>query len=359
MANIYNYVNQYGNKSFQEESFNEIDNLVFSALCYLDFSHTNINSAKLTLEYVGNEYLMANSYKEVSKLGIAQRDAYRLLQLIIGKERYKNIIVTDYVYDTNKEMQFSAMTFHISKKLKCLYFEGTDELISGWKEDFELAYSFPVPSQKEAIKYVNKHVKLFGPNVIIGGHSKGGNLALISAMFMKFYKKFKVKKVYSNDGPGLRKKEYKLRKYKKIKRKYIHIVPDYSIVGMLFCDDIYRVIKTNKKNMFCHAMVTWEINNNKLVSSTLSDKSLKFKSRFTAWLDRHTGDEIKIMTDTIFGSIEKAGIRDTYTLFKIPNAIKVIHKIQNVDQQSKKLIIDLLNYNYDKNLKKQENTQKA
>ena len=87
-------------------------------------------------------------------------------------------------------------------------FEGTDKHISSFREDANLACIYPVPSQTEAINYVNKNIKLFGPKVIIGGHSKGGNLALISGMYMKKYKQHKILKIYSNDGPSIRKKEF-------------------------------------------------------------------------------------------------------------------------------------------------------
>ncbi len=188
MSNIFNYIEKYGQTSFKEKEFNDIDNLVFSLLSYLDFTQTSVNNGRYSLEYIGQEYLTNNTYKDVKKIGIAQKDAYKLLKIVIRSQRYKNIKVLHYIYNTNKEMQFSAVTFKMSNRLKYICFEGTDQLVSGWKEDGNLACFFPVPSHIEAIKYANKHVNLFGSNVIIGGHSKGGNLALIAAMYMKKYK---------------------------------------------------------------------------------------------------------------------------------------------------------------------------
>lgn len=345
MSNIFNYIEKYGQTSFKEKEFNDIDNLVFSLLSYLDFTQTSVNNGRYSLEYIGQEYLTNNTYKDVKKIGIAQKDAYKLLKIVIRSQRYKNIKVLHYIYNTNKEMQFSAVTFKISNRLKYICFEGTDQLVSGWKEDGNLACFFPVPSHIEAIKYANKHVNLFGSNVIIGGHSKGGNLALIAAMYMKRYKKFKIKKVYNNDGPGLRKKEFESSKYKKIKKKYIHFVPEFSIVGILLRNDIYNVIKATKKNIYAHAISTWIIEEDKLVSSELSIKSQRMEQSIISWLDKYEDKERIKFVNNIFKILEDLDIGDLNDAKKIENIFKITFGLKNLDEQTKKILIDLLKYN--------------
>lgn len=350
MANLFNYVQEYGDINFKDKEFNDIDNLVFSQLSYLDFSNTNINNGKYTLEYIGLEYLNTNKYQEIKKLGIAQKDAYKLLRIVITKKRYQNIILSGYIYNTSKDKQFSAITFKISSRLKYICFEGTDELVSGWKEDGELACFFPIPSHIEAINYVNRNVKIFGPNIIIGGHSKGGNLALVAGMFMQKYKKFKVKKVYSNDGPGLRKKEFESKEYKRIKRKYIHIVPNSSIVGVLLRNDTYKVIKSTKNNIFSHAIATWVIEDDKLVPSELSERSKRLEKSIISWLDMHDDKQRVRVIHNLFKVLEDADITVLMNATKVKNIIKIIHNIKNIDKQTKELTKDLLLYNY-KNIK--------
>ena len=188
MGNVYNYLKQYGIYSFNYKKFNDIDNLVFSSLIYLDLTNMDING-KYTLKEIGSYYL--NNKDKLNKYEL-------LLKELINTKRYQNIILSDYVYKRDKNMQFGAVTFKISKKLIYISFEGTDKHISSFKEDANLACFYPVPSQIEAINYVNKHVSLFGPNVIIGGHSKGGNLALVSGMYLKKYKQFKIKNCWND-----------------------------------------------------------------------------------------------------------------------------------------------------------------
>lgn len=342
MANIFDYVKKYGNKCFSEKSFNEIDNLVFSTLSYLDFSNTSIHSNCATLEIIGQEYLSSHTYKEVKKLGVAMRDAYQLLKILITQKRYQNMILSDYIYKTNQETQFCALTFHISKKLKYICFEGTDEQLSGWKEDLKLASVFPVPAHIEAINYVNKHVSLLGPDVIIGGHSKGGNLALVAGMYMKAYKRGKVQQIYSNDGPGLRLSEFYSKQYQKVKKKYTHIVPNYSIVGVLLKSDCYQVVKSSKQSIFGHAMSTWQIEDDKLVSSELSLKSKKLENNILSWVELHSDQEKAIITEHLFGAMEEARIQKTFELLKLKNLSKVIRNFKRIDTRTKSLVREFL-----------------
>ena len=340
MTNLFSYVLKYGDKTFKEKKFNDIDNLVFSAISYLNFTNTNINNRKKTLEEIGNEYLNKNTYRKVKKLGIAQKEAYKLLKIIIEKTRYKNVLLSNYIYKTNKDMQFSAITFKISPTLKYICFEGTDELVSGWKEDGKLACFFPIPSQVEAIKYVNKYVKLWGKKVIIGGHSKGGNLALVSGMFMKNYKKFKVKKIYNNDGPGLRDKEFASKEYKNIKKKYIHFVPEYSIVGILLHHDCYNTIKSNKKNISSHSMTSWLIKEDKLIPSELSNKSKRLEKNLNSWLLKYNDEDKTNMINALFKILEDADIDSLINVLEIHNIIKIIRNIKNIDLRAKEILID-------------------
>ena len=37
MSNIINYINKYGHLTFEELKYNELDDLVFSVLSYVDF----------------------------------------------------------------------------------------------------------------------------------------------------------------------------------------------------------------------------------------------------------------------------------------------------------------------------------
>lgn len=336
-SNIFNYIKRYGDIPFEEKEFNEIDNTILSLLSYLDFSNISYN----TLEIVGKEYLSKYKLKEISKYGFSAKDAYKVLSKIINKNRFKKIIIEDYEYN-NKNMQFKAITFRINKKLKYISFSGTDQYIDSWRESFYLLSSFLVPAHYEAIKYVNKHIKLFGPKVIIGGHSKGGNLALISGIYTNYLKKYKIKNIYNNDGPGLRVEEFNSKKYQKIKKKYIQIIPHNSIYGVSLINEKHYVIKSKKISFLSHSISSWCVKGDRFISTNLSKKHEKLEHKLHNWIDNHPEEERKKIVDTIFDTIEKCEIEDIMNLKKFKNIVKVIKELKQIDEESKELAINFI-----------------
>lgn len=336
-SNIFNYIKKYGDISFEDKEFNEIDNTILSLLAYLDFE----NYKKSTLEIIGKDYLKNQKLKEASKCGFSKKDAYKVLSKIVNKKRYKNIVLLD-CESNNTNMQFKAVTFKINKKLIYISFSGTDQYIYSWRESFYLLSSFLVPAHYEAIKYVKKHVKLFGPKVILGGHSKGGNLALISSIYLNRLKKFKLNKIYNNDGPGLRKEEYKSRKYQQIKKKYIQIIPHNSIYGVSLLNENHHVIKSKKISFFSHSVTSWCVKGDRFVEDTLSKKHDKLEDKLQIWIDNHSEKERKKIIDTIFDTIEKCEIEDITNLKKIKNIVKLIKELRQIDDESKELAISFI-----------------
>lgn len=340
-TNVFDYVKKYGKWNFRQKGFNDVDNLVFSQLSYLDFTKTSINENKRSLREIAEEYFARFDYKQIRAIGVAQADAYRLLKLCAETPRYANVCLLNYVYDTAPNMQFSAMTFRLTRALSYVAFEGTDELISGWREDFEMTSSFPVPSHLAAVRYLNTHVHLFGPMVIVGGHSKGGNLALVGAMFMNRLKFAKVLRVYSNDGPGLREREFLSREYARVRPKYEHIVPDCSMVGVLMHNDKYKVVKSTRGSVLGHAMSTWEVVGDRLRRGKLSVRSRRLEQTILAWLAEHGDEERRVIIEAVFGTLEGCDIMDTQALKKVKNIVKVARAAQNLDERSKELTMDL------------------
>ena len=74
MAGINTYIKEYGDKTFNEEKFNEIDNVILSSVVYLNFDGiVPKNKKPISLCEAGNIFLYKYNYFDVSKLGIAQK----------------------------------------------------------------------------------------------------------------------------------------------------------------------------------------------------------------------------------------------------------------------------------------------
>lgn len=346
MAGINTYIKEYGDKTFNEEKFNEIDNVILSSVVYLNFDGiVPKNKKSISLCEAGNIFLYKYNYFDVSKLGIAQKVSYKILKQIVNTKRYKDIQMYNYKYIWDTDTQFGAVCFKVKKKFIYVAFEGTDNLLSGWKEDFQMAYEFPVPSQKLAVKYLNENIKLFDKNIIVGGHSKGGNLALVSSMYCKNRINKKIKQIYSNDGPGLKKEQIESENYSKIRDRLIHLVPNYSYVGVLLRNDKFIVIKTNRKDFMAHAVSSWQVNENEFIRENLSSISDSFRNSLLKWLDEHDLNQREKMISTVFKTLEESGIKNLNDFFNLKNAITVIRNINNIDDETKKLVISLIEFN--------------
>lgn len=346
MAGINTYIKEYGDKTFNEEKFNEIDNVILSSVVYLNFDGiVPKNKKSISLCEAGNIFLYKYNYFDVSKLGIAQKVSYKILKQIVNTKRYKDIQMYNYKYIWDTDTQFGAVCFKVKKKFIYVAFEGTDNLLSGWKEDFQMAYEFPVPSQKLAVKYLNENIKLFDKNIIVGGHSKGGNLALVSSMYCKNRINKKIKQIYSNDGPGLKKEQIESENYSKIRDRLIHLVPNYSYVGVLLRNDKFTVIKTNRKDFMAHAVSSWQVNENEFIRENLSSISDSFRNSLLKWLDEHDLNQREKMISTVFKTLEESGIKNLNDFFNLKNSITVIRNINNIDDETKKLVISLIEFN--------------
>ena len=346
MANLLDYIKKYAYHTFEEKKFNDVDNLIFSALSYLDFSKLVSNKRKYKrLEEVGQSFFELYSFHEVAKKGLAQKESYKVFKKMYQTKRFKDVLLYAYEYIANSETQFCGVSFKINKNLTYIAFEGTDDLLSGWKEDFELSYKFPIASQQYATNYLNKNISFLDKEVLVGGHSKGGNLALVASMLCNVLSKRKIKKIYNNDGPGLRENEITLKRYRFIEQKIMHIVPSYSLIGVLFEYKTLKVIQSSRKDLLAHSLLTWQIKEYKLIEAELSEFSKSIHKSLQEWLNHHDVLEREKMITSFFQVLEKSGIYSLNDLKHLKKAIEVIKNLKNMDKETRTLILQFLEFN--------------
>ena len=351
---MFDFVRKNGEQTFSKKPFTEADNLVFSLLTYLDFDGTDaVKPAGARMYKVAEQYFEINSLKEVAKFGMAQKDAYELLKEIYDKPRYRDVVVSNFEYDASGEFQFGAACFLLTPHLMYVSFEGTDYLMDSWREDFEFSYSSPTVAEKMAIDYVNRVIRATGPDVIVGGHSKGGHWALYAAMYGKRLKTRKIVRIMSNDGPGLRREDLQSYRYAAVRGRYTHFVPSNSVVGMLLYDDKYEVVRSNAKGLVAHHISTWELVCDKIrPAKALSENSVKLRDGVRRWLELHDNYDRERITNVIFGIFKKSGIEATMDIKSAKNIIKVVKNIGGLDDSSKEFVLDLISTASSLNLKR-------
>lgn len=334
---IFDYVKKY-NYTFEEAPFNEVDNVIFSTLAYVDFN--GILKNKMTIKDLANDYFLMHPKIKKGEI-IAVKVGIKLLKEVMNSKRFKNIYAYNYHYESDEKSQYGAITFDLGDTLYIAY-EGTDALISGWEEDFAMVYKFPVSAHKKATKYLNKYL-FTNKKLIIGGHSKGGNLALVSSMMTNFIIRSKIINIYSNDGQGLRLKEINSRRYKKISNKYIHLIPHNSIVGLLLRHENDYIIKSNAMTLFSHATSTWKIDKNKFIKSELNNSSKTFDKAMIKWLTQYDDMKRREIVKNIFDVMRVNNITSLVQIKSNPKEIIKIMKSSNIITDStREMLNDLI-----------------
>ena len=341
--NIFRYIDKYGNYSFWEREFNDADNLVFAALSYIDLegivSKNSFN--KKTIGEVGEAFF--KEYDKKSKNITATKVGIKVLRYIKDTKRYKDLLLYNYSYVGDNDEQFGAITIEINKHLIYVSFEGTDQLVSGWKEDFMMSYMFPVLSQSLAMKYMNKFI-FINKKIILGGHSKGGNLAMVAGMYANIFVKNKIIKIYNNDGPGFREDIYNSDRYKNIEKKLVYIIPNYSVVGLLLChNNDYKVVKSLKRGLYAHNLANWVFDDDKLYITKLSGYSKLLDKTVSKWLDKYNDNEKEVFVRELFLIFDKAKVVDILDIIKNKKLIfSIIRETKGLDKNIRDMIMDFI-----------------
>ena len=339
--NYFAFIDKYGKVSYKDKKETEIDILLFSQLAYLPMDNIDFkNNQKYTLEEIATNIDRSVFLESL----IAQRNALKLLDTIKDLPRFKEIKVTDYSYIMDENSQFGAVTFILPNKKIVIAFQGTDNTIAGWKEDAILSYKYPTTSQELAGSYVEKIISKYKRSIIICGHSKGGNLALVGAMRTTLLKKLAIKEIYSFDGPGLREKEFNSNQYKQVRKKLHNIVPDESMVGVLFNQENLDVIKSDAKGIMQHATTSWQVEDDRLVRTNKSTLSDNLDKAIYDWLSNYDLEQRKLIIDEAFGLLEKSNIKrvsdisDNY----LRSFLEVLKATETLENQTKVVIFNCL-----------------
>ncbi len=346
MANIQDYLKKYANISFGECPFNEMDSVFFTQLSYFDWDNiVPSNRRKIPMLEAISLLLEAIERDGLKNNALFIRGCLANLKLLKTSTRYQKCQFTYYQSSIDINKQFGALCIELDPRTIYVSFEGTDNSVSGWKEDFALSYEFPIDSQKDAINYLNKVVRWWHKKVYVGGHSKGGNLAMVAYMYAKKSVKRKVKVIYNLDGPGFRGNEFTSNEYKEMVPKLKMYVPEESIIGMLLnTPPIYKVIQTSARGIRQHDTNYWKCLESDLVEGKLSKTSQKWDQHIAGWLDHYNDEERRKMVYTFFEILEKSEVKtfDGIKSFEWKKVLEVVKKMSKLDDETKKLYLKAL-----------------
>lgn len=346
MANILDYVEWRADIDFVSSEFNEIDSLILSQLVYISFDGIISNSNKKLLTLKEAAAIFFSTHDEKVVLGaLLPKEIVTLLKVAANSVRFGSLKLSCYVnhIDKNRQEQFSAMTFELNDGI-FIAFRGTDDTLIGWKEDFNMCFISPVPAQEESVKYVDYVLSLYGwrlGKVRIGGHSKGGNLAVYSSVFCSKKFKKKIVAVYNNDGPGFDDAMMKNPLYREMLNKITTFLPQSSTVGMLLeHEEPYIVVQSTASGLFQHDVFSWQLKGKHFVTTSLSENCRFLDKTLKNWLAGMNNQQRMHFIDVLF-EILSAGNTETLSELeskKLTNIKKSIQAIITMDNDDKKVL---------------------
>lgn len=345
MGTILNYIKEYGDYTFSEKPLNEVDSLVLCQFAYLKFDGI-VPAAGGYDASVSMEYL--DCHQDKDRLFADER--YRenntaLFQGMLESARFSTIRMGYYVniIETDKETQFSAVTFFLEDGTIYIAYRGTDETIIGWKEDFNLAFSRPVIGQTRSVEYLNKAASEFGAPFYMGGHSKGGNFAVFAAMNCKERIRDRIVKIYNHDGPGFRPEIRKSGNYDRIAGRVVKIIPHSSLVGMLLESHAagYMVVESKSFGLLQHDPYTWLVREDEFVRVKDIYKGRKFMDEtLNEWILSMNEEQIHSFVDALYEvvSASKAATLIDFTADWKKSMTAVVTAFKGLDEETASMI---------------------
>ena len=298
MGNVLDYLRWRGDLPISRVPLGEVDALILAEISMLRWENAPRGAGSLR-ELAGD--VLAGP---VSAGFLPEMDE-KLLRLVGASERFGGAEMGERVFQVDEAagMQFAAVSLRLDDGTRFLSFRGTDNTIVGWKEDFSMAFSRPVPAQEAAREYVERLAAQSPEPLVLGGHSKGGNLAIYAAATVSDAARERIRAVYNFDGPGLSDHIDAQSLYARLSGRLHSYVPQGSIVGLLLAHpDEYAVVRSTAVGILQHDPYSWQVEGPAFERmSGLTPDSARFDTAFRAWLLEMDDSDRALLVNTLFG----------------------------------------------------------
>ncbi|MCR5330214.1 MAG: DUF2974 domain-containing protein [Lachnospiraceae bacterium] len=346
MNNLFDYLDWRGDISFASVEPVNADYAVFCSLSYIPFDGVLPDTSKegfVPLRDAAVKVLELMK-KRGKKPGYHLPGDEKLLNRVAGSERFGKLEAGCYVniYDPVKQEQFSAVTFMLPDGSMVVTFRGTDGTIVGWKEDFNMGFMEELPSQKEAVGYVNRLARDNSGKMYLCGHSKGGNLAMYAAAFAHKDVQERIVAVRGLDSPGFKDSTTGRRGFTRVVDRMETFIPQSSIVGLLLeHKEKYRVVYSSAKGRKQHNIYTWGILGGDFVGEkSLSGSGIRTNEAINSWITDMSDEKRMKLTDGIYEIIEATQAETLDELFEAKNLFTVMKNLGKMDEETKELVAE-------------------
>lgn len=339
--------------TFLDRPLCAIDSLVFSWLAYAHLGEDQVNAC-LPEGIALHEMLRAEEFDNMFGSTWDPEGSRDLLFAVCASPRFRDARLTEFRFKTARsaEEQFAAMTFILPDGSSYVAFRGTDSTIVGWKEDFNMTFLNPVPAQEEARAYLEYVASVTAGPLYVGGHSKGGNLAVYAVATCNKSCRERVVRVFSHDGPGFHREFCASDAYRNILPIMVKTVPKSSMIGAVLSEgpDCHPIIvESGGFSLFQHNPFLWEVD---VESATFVEadgftaSSRYFDSTLDAWMDKYSLAERARFVDALFDVIRVTGAKRFSDIMadRKTNVLLMLEAVEGLDPDLQQFIRDVLRF---------------
>ena len=348
MKNMLDYIKEFGHVSFEERAFSEIDALVLTELEYLPLEKVVPSDENgedfVTVKEIA-EYMQEHKQElfDENPMMITE-ERHEVSQVIADAPRFQSLkffgVVSEWDKDTTK--QFAAITVEVEPSVRLVVFRGTDDTLIGWKEDFLMTYSPLVAAQTDAKEYLAKQASLWDGDLMISGHSKGGNLAIYAAATQVEDVQLRIVDIFCFDSPGLYRSVLETKGYQNIVPLAMRYIPQDSLVGLMLESEVpYVIVKSNATGAMQHSAMTWEIEDGQFIKMEKLTKNSQLNDQtFKKWTESVSDEELELFWNVFFELLFSVGIDTVNDLYG-----EFMHYVQeflkaagNMDEEKRELL---------------------
>ena len=315
MANFIDYVKANAGQSFEDLPLNEVDIACLNELGYLPLGEW-LQQPHLTRDSLClKDFLDKEALLHFKHDFLVTKERLVLLEILLSSQRFADLSLSYYANEISPEFerQFAAMVLSLpSLEHTQVIFRGTDDSLIGWQEDFRMTYMREIPAQRMASRYLADFLKDFDGQVVVSGHSKGGNLAVYASSHLLSSHQEKISAVYMFDAPGLHSSVLASFGYGNIQSKILAIRPKESIVGVMLTTGVEaKIVDSVSFGINQHNVANWQLDlylGQFIEVSKGTDFSLALEKTFKTWNEELSSQELKIFFDTFFNLFMDNGI---------------------------------------------------
>ncbi len=360
MLDMMDYITLRRDITFAERGFCEIDALIFCELAYVNWK--GIAEEEELLPQACRRFFQENAGVDFSLEYAYSLRIPHLVSLLADCERYRQVKLLRYqsVFDEAQEIQFAAVTLQLADGTLFIAFRGTDSSIVGWKEDMKMTYLDEVPSQNLAWKYARemyercyvrkgvfkRRARRRAP-LYLGGHSKGGNLAMYAAIRERTMQP-DITGVYNFDGPGFRPSFYERYDCSAILDRIHTYVPKDTIIGRLLAHrEQVTVVDARESGLSQHDAFHWSVEAEGFVSvQAWSEESDRIQQVIEDMLMSKADDKRKEYIDLIFHVLDRLEIRQItdFTSMGWRQGVNGIRELGAMSAQERKFLLDVIGF---------------